>query len=64
MDNNEVIKTAFRLACQYLRDHPPLDGCDDLEITTKCIIGGNLDDPRGLRWMSYFIEKAIEENRL
>lgn len=61
MDNNEVIKTAFRLACKYLRDHPPLDSCDDLEITTKCVIGGNLDDPDGIRWMQYFVEKAIEE---
>ena len=64
MDKNKIIENAFRLACRYLREHPPMDACDDLEITTKCIIGGNLDDPRGLRWMTYFIEKAIEENQL
>ena len=61
MDNNEVIKIAFKLACRFLRDHPPIDACDDVEITAKCIIGGSLDDPEGLRWMTYFLEKAIEE---
>ena len=60
MDHDRIIKSALRLACKYLREHPPIDACDDVEITAKCIIGGS-DDPEGLCWMTYFLEKAIEE---
>lgn len=63
MDKNKIIKDAFRLACRYLREHPPMDVCDDIEITVKCVIGGSVNDPEGARWMTYFIEKAIEKEK-
>lgn len=61
MDHDRIIKTALMLACKYLREHPPMDVCDYPEIMSKCVIGGNLDDPDGIRWMRYFIEKAMEK---
>lgn len=63
MNDNQYILVvkAFRKACKYLRDHPPIDACDDAEVIVKCVLNGVNDDPEGARWMRYFLEKATEE---
>ena len=61
MNKNEVIKLAFCKACQYMREHPPADALyNDAPRTIYLLVDAH-DDPAGARWMSYFIEQALEE---
>lgn len=56
---NEVLQRAFALACRCLREHPPADTCDHIELA-KCVIGGK-NDPEGKRWMTKFLLEAEAE---
>lgn len=59
MDKNKIICHAFQLACKCLREHPPADACDHIELL-QCVAGG-VNDPKGERWMRHFLQKAIDE---
>ena len=59
MDNIEVIKQAFREACKFLRQHPPEDTCEHMELVYLVVDGKS--DPNGIRWMQYFIQKAVDK---
>ena len=62
MDNNEMIKKAFRKACKYLRDHPPADaGWDDNMEIIPLVVDAK-SDPEGVRWMRYFLNEAMKED--
>ena len=56
---NEVIKRAFSLACKFLRQHPPNDTCEDMELIYLVYDGKS--DPQGARWATYFIQQALDE---
>lgn len=56
---NQVIKRAFALACQFLREHPPYDTCDSIELASLVVDGKS--DPQGSRWALYFIQQALDE---
>lgn len=56
---NQVIKRAFALACQFLREHPPNDTCEHMELVQLVYDGKS--DPQGSRWASYFIQQALDE---
>jgi hypothetical protein len=59
MDKNKVIKLAFQKACQFLREHPPEDTCENMEIV--CLVYDGKSDPQGYRWASYFLQQALDE---
>lgn len=56
---NQVIKRALALACQFLREHPPYDTCDSIELASLVVDGKS--DPQGSRWALYFIQQALDE---
>lgn len=56
---NQVIKRAFALACQFLREHPPNDTCEHMELVQLVYDGAS--DPEGTRWALYFIQQALDE---
>lgn len=56
---NIVLRRAFELACKCLRDHPPADTCDHIELV-ECVVGGK-NDPEGKRWMVKFLSDAEAE---
>lgn len=56
---NEVIKRAFSLACKFLREHPPEDTCEHIELIRLVYDGKS--DPHGARWAGYFIQQALDE---
>lgn len=56
---NRVLIKAFALACKCLRDHPPIDTCDHVELV-ECVIGSK-NDPEGKRWMAKFLLEAEAE---
>ena len=63
MSNKEIliISEAFSLACKFIRSNPPED--IDLypkDMIVKCLVGAK-EDPNGDRYMSYFLEKALEK---
>ena len=58
-DKNKVIKRAFALACQFLREHPPEDTCEHMELVQLVYDGKS--DPQGSRWALYFIQQALDE---
>ena len=58
-DKSEVIKLAFRKACQFLREHPPHDTCEHIELIHLVYDGKS--DPEGTRYMTYFIQQALNE---
>lgn len=58
MDRNKVIELAFRKACEFLREHPPADTCDHIEIVQLVYDGKS--DPQGRRWAGYFLQQAID----
>ena len=45
---NEVIKRAFSLACKFLREHPPEDTCEHMELIH--LVYDAKSDPHGARW--------------
>ena len=62
MENNKkdkVIKQAFSLACKFLREHPPNDTCEHMELIYLVCDGKS--DPQGVRWAKYFIQQALDE---
>lgn len=59
MDRNKVIELAFRKACTFLRNHPPFDTCEDIELV-RLVYDGN-SDPEGRRYAGYFLQQAIDE---
>lgn len=59
MDRNKVIELAFRKACEFLRNHPPADTCDHIELVQLVYDGKS--DPQGRRWAGYFLQQAIDE---
>ena len=61
MDKNKIVFRAFQLACKCLREHPPADTCDHIELI-QCVVGG-VYDPEGKRWMAYFLNQAIQEEK-
>jgi hypothetical protein len=56
---NEVIKRAFSLACKFLREHPPEDTCEHIELVRLVYDGKS--DPQGVRWAGYFVQQALDE---
>lgn len=56
---NEVIKRAFSLACKFLREHPPSDTCEYMELIH--LVYDAKSDPNGARWAAYFIQQALDE---
>ena len=56
---NQVIKRAFALACQFLREHPPNDTCEHMELVQLVYDGAS--DPEGSRRALYFIQQALNE---
>ena len=56
---NQVIKRAFALACQFLREHPPHDTCEHIELVQ--LVYNGKSDPQGSRWALYFIQQALDE---
>ena len=58
-DKNEVIKRAFSLACKFLREHPPADTCEHMELVH--LVYDAKSDPHGARWAAYFIQQALDE---
>lgn len=56
---HEVIVKAFKKACQFLREHPPHDTCDSIELAYLVVDGKS--DPKGVRWMRYFLNQVLEE---
>ena len=56
---NEVIKRAFSLACKFLREHPPEDTCEHMELI-HLVYDAN-SDPHGVRWAEYFIQQVLDE---
>ncbi len=58
-DKNEVIKRAFAIACKFLRNHPPEDTCEHMELVHLVLDAKS--DPQGYRWASYFIQQALDE---
>ena len=61
MDKNELIKAAFRKACKYLRDHPPVDAGLDEDMEIFSLLIDSKSDPEGVRWMKYFLNEVMEE---
>jgi hypothetical protein len=59
MEREKVIKLAFRKACEFLRNHPPEDTCDHVELVQLVYDGKS--DPQGCRWAAYFLQQAIDE---
>lgn len=59
MDRNKIVFRALELACKCLREHPPADTCDHVELI-QMVVGGK-DDPEGKRWMAWFLHQAIQE---
>lgn len=59
VERNRIIKRAFELACKCLRDHPPIDTCDHVELV-QCVINSK-NDPEGKRWMAKFLLDAEKE---
>ena len=57
---NEVIKLAFSLACKFLREHPPNDTCEHIELI-YLVCDGKKNDPQGALWAAYFIQQALDE---
>ena len=62
MDRNELIYKAFQKACKCLREHPPCDAGYEPEFL-PLIMGGMIDDPEGKRWMVYFLQKVLAEEK-
>ena len=58
-DNSKVIAQAFREACKFLREHPPNDTCEHMELIH--LVYDAKSDPDGVRWMLYFIQKAMDK---
>ena len=54
----EVTRRAFMEACKFLREHPPNDTCEHMELVHLVIDAKS--DPDGIRWMRYFIQKALD----
>lgn len=55
----EIIRKAFAKACKFLREHPPYDTCESVELAYLVVNGSS--DPDGVRWMKYFINEVLEE---
>ena len=56
---NKVIKRAFSLACKFLREHPPADTCEHMELIY--LVYDAKSDPQGARWAGYFVQQALDE---
>lgn len=56
---NEIIKRAFSRACKFLREHPPDDTCEHMELVQLVYDGAS--DPEGVRWAAYFIQQVLDE---
>ena len=56
---NAMLRRAFELACKCLREHPPIDACDHLELV-RCVVNAK-NDPEGKRWMAKFLLDAEAE---
>lgn len=56
---NEVIKRAFSLACKFLREHPPEDTSEHMELIN--LVYDAKSDPHGARWAGYFIRQVLDE---
>lgn len=56
---NAIIKRAFSIACKFLREHPPEDTCEHMELVHLVIDAKS--DPQGIRWANYFIQQVLEE---
>ena len=54
-----TLRRAFELACKCLREHPPIDTCDHIELA-RCVINSK-NDPEGKRWMAKFLLDAEAE---
>ena len=61
-DKNEVIKKAFALACQFLREHPPYD-IVELDPEMVYLVADSKSDPKGYRWAGYFLQEALKEEK-
>lgn len=57
-DKNEVIKQAFMLVCKFLREHPPEDTCEHMELIS--LVYDAKSDPDGARWAAYFIQQVLD----
>lgn len=56
---HELIVKAFKKACQFLREHPPYDTCNSIELASLVVDGKS--DPNGSRWMRYFLTQVLDE---
>lgn len=56
---HEIVVKAFKKACQFLREHPPEDTCEHIELVHLVLDGKS--DPEGTRWMRYFLTQVLDE---
>ncbi len=63
MERSEMAEKALFKACEFLRNHPPADALymDDPEIIY--LIVDSHSDPKGLKWLRYFLNQVLEENQ-
>ena len=46
------------LACKFLREHPPADTCEHMELVS--LVYDAKSDPDGARWAAYFIQQVLD----
>ena len=59
----EILKLAFLKACEYIRENPPgsISTTIPFESQIALLAGGSKEDPKGLRYATYFLKEAEKD---
>ena len=59
----EILKIAFLKACKYIRENPSAEIATSIPFKTQITLlaGGGKEDPKGLRYATYFLTEAEKE---
>ena len=62
----ELVSKGLSLACEFIRKYPPSDFSPYFEDSAlmEVLCDPNDDEPRGTKYMYYFLNKGFEEENL